>query len=142
MLFRSGDLARLWDDLAQTMACLYLTNAKDGFTHIVFTHAVTSLEAARGLAYFLNHDQARKLAAYAWQTSACLYMRYGTEQPADPRALEFDATPEALDALIESAIDTQDDHIIKLTEACIRANSHRPSPAHLLAAAQIGRAHV
>jgi hypothetical protein len=136
LLDTTGDLPRLWDDLAETMACLYLTNAKDGFTHIVFVHAVTSLEAARGLAYHLTEDKARTLAAYIWQTGCGLYARYGSQPPFNPRDLAFDAAPQAIKALIDSAIATQDDHVIKLTEACLRANSHRPSPAHLLAASQ------
>lgn len=136
VLDTTGDLPRLWDELSQTMACLYLANAKDGFTHIVFVHAVTSLEAARGLAYHLTEDKARTLAAYIWQTGCGLYARFGTQPPVNPRDLAFDASPQALETLIDSAIATQDDHVIKLTEACLRANSQRPSPAHLLAASQ------
>ena len=136
LLTTTGELPRLWDDLAEVMACLYLANARDGFTHIVFVHAVTSLEAARGLAYHLTEDKARILAAYIWQTGCCLYARYGTQQPVNPRDLTCDPSPQALNALIDAAVATQDDHVIKLTEACLRANSHRPSPAHLLAASQ------
>ena len=129
----SGDLPRLWDDLAQTMACLYLTNAKDAFSHIVFVHAVTSLEAARGLAYHLEDQDARQLALYAWQTACGLYVRFGTEAPARARDLRLDATPQILETMIDDAVATGDDHLIKLTEACLRAHTHRPSPAHLLA---------
>jgi hypothetical protein len=130
----SGDLTRLFDDMGETFAALYLANARDDFRHIVFVHAITVTEAARGLAHHLDEGQARRLARHVWHVGCGLYVRFGTEPLAPVRGLQADDRLEALDQLRDAAVASGDDHAIKLVQACLARHHARPSPAHLMAA--------
>ena len=130
----SGDLTRLFDDMGETFAALYLANALDGFSHIVFVHAITVTEAARGLAHHLDEAQARRLARHVWHVGCGLFARFGTQAPILLRGLTAEDSLEALDQLRDAAVASGDDHAIKLVQTCLQRHHARPSPAHLLAA--------
>ncbi|HEY2034066.1 MAG TPA: questin oxidase family protein [Rhizomicrobium sp.] len=127
----SGDLSRTLSQLTETLARVYLANARDGLTTIVFIHGVTGAAAARSLIPHLADEDARALVSSAWQTGSALYAAFGTAAPDFENGF---ATNDAPQALIDAAVATADEHAIKFTEACLREYALNPSPAYLTAA--------
>jgi hypothetical protein len=127
----SGPLAPVVSDLTETFARVYLANARDLLTSIVFVHAVTGAAALRSLLPHLPPPVARETTAYAWQSGCALYATFGSDAtPAD----EIEPPLESPEALADMAIANGDEHAIKFTEACLREHAIRPSPAYLAAA--------
>jgi hypothetical protein len=123
------------DALAHVFARVYLANATRWIDTIVFVHALTSIAALAHLTPLLDGADARTAARHAWQTGAALYAVYGTQTPAPEAA--FDARHDAaalVDArhsaavLVDAAIATDDEHAIKVTEACLFFNGRTPRP--------------
>jgi hypothetical protein len=127
----SGDGARLVDELTDVFARVYLANAHDLLTAIVFVHGVTSVAALGNLLPYLDDATARTALRYAWQTGCALYATFGSRA-----APERDVDPprEDADALVDMAIAHGDEHAIKFTEACLRHNASNPSTAYPAAA--------
>lgn len=126
-----GDASRFLSDLTRTFAQVYLANARDVLTTIVFIHAVTSACAVRTIVPHLDAPAARRALRFAWQAGCALYVAFGTQ----PRpATEIPAPREAPGTLVELAVSHGDEHAIKFTEACLREYALEPSPAYLAAA--------
>lgn len=128
----------LIDELAVTFADVYVENAHDVLTTIVFVHAVTSIAAVEHLVPLLAEDAARDaLLRYLWQAGAALYSVYGTSigtaAPKGPPAAKNPA------ALIDNAIASGDEHAIKFAEACLFFDHRRPAPAFAAASAHASR---
>ncbi len=117
--------------LTRTFARVYLGNAHDLLTAIVFVHGVTSSAAMRSLLPHLDAATARELIRYGWQAGAALYASFGS---APPVAGDGDAPSPAPEALVAAAVANGDDHAIKLTEACLREHALAPDPVYLRAA--------
>ena len=125
----TGDISAFISDLTETFAGIYLASTKN---LIAFVHTVTAPSALRLLAPYLDEDDARLAASYAWQACAGVYSWYATEPPQDSSGL---ATPtESRDELIDRAVAAGGAHSIKLTEACLREYALNPNPVYLLAA--------
>jgi hypothetical protein len=122
--------AQVLSELTETFARVYLANAHDVLTTIVFVHGITSLAALRTIVPYLPDDVARTATQYAWQASAALYAAFGTA----PATTAEITTSESVDSLVDRAIANGDEHAIKLTEACLREHAIAPSPAYLAAA--------
>jgi hypothetical protein len=124
-------------ELAEVFTRVYLENAHDVLTTIVFVHGVTAVAAVESLLPALRPETARRALAFAWQTGAGLYAAFG-RRPA-PRA-EIEAGGEDDDALIDRAVAHGDEHAIKFTEACLRprgpggAGLYRAAARHALGA--------
>jgi hypothetical protein len=118
-------------DLTETFARVYLANARDTLSTIVFVHGVTSTTALRSVLPYLAEASARDALAYAWQAAAALYTAFGT---ATPVTGAIDPPHESPAALIDLAIANGDEHAIKMTEACLREHAIRPSAVYLAAA--------
>jgi hypothetical protein len=117
--------------LTETFARVFLANARDCLSTIVFVHGVTSAAALRSLLPHLDDAAARAAIAFAWQAGAGLYAAFATA-PACAGPIEPPlATREEL---IDRAIASGDDHAIKLTEACLREHAIAGSPVYLAAA--------
>ncbi len=126
----SGNPADLISDLTETFARVYLANAHDVLTAIVFIHGVTSIAALGNLLPYLQEATLRAALRFAWQSSSALYAAFGSR--AD-REAEVEPPRDDADTLIELAVAHGDEHAIKFTEACLRAHARRPSPAYLAA---------
>lgn len=122
---------RLLSGLTEGFARVYLANAHDFLTTIVFVHGVTSIATLRGIAPLLAPDDLRAATRYAWQSSSALYAAFGTQRSV---AGEIEAPRESAEDLTDRAIASHDDHAIKFTEACLRENAIAPSAAYLAAA--------
>ena len=126
-----SDIDRLLAELAEVFARLFLANAHDRLSAIVFIHGVTSLAAAGNMVSALSESTAQTMLRYAWQSGCALYACFGggTAMAAETQPLEQDR-----DRLVDSAVANGDEHVIKFTEACLQRHAQRPSPAYLAAA--------
>ena len=110
-----GDPVDLVKGLADLFIQIFLSHAKDGLSAIVFTHSVTSLAAALAVAPHIGDAARRSLLRYGWQGAAGLYACYG-DPDAEPRNID----PETPEAIRAEALAHGDDHVIKLSEVCLR----------------------
>lgn len=117
-------------EAAEVFARVAAVEVHSPLTAIVFTHGVTGVAAALNLLPHLSAQTARMLVTYAWQSGAALLSAYA-KSPFDGATPV--STPPAIDR-IARAVAHGDDHVIKLTEACLALNMRRPSPVFLAAA--------
>lgn len=102
-------------DLADLFARVFVDNVHDRLSAVVFTHAITALAAADHLREHVALDVSLVVNRYAWQAACGLYVAYGQRPPS--RSITGDPIP-ARD-LIDGAVEHGDEHLIKLTEACL-----------------------
>jgi hypothetical protein len=126
----SGDARALVAELTDLFARVYLANAHDVLTAIVFIHGVTSIAALGNILPHLTGTTVRPALRFAWQSSCGLYAAFGN-RPAPTEAIEPPA--EDAETLVDMALAHGDEHAIKFTEACLRYNALNPSPAYLAA---------
>ncbi len=126
----SGPPDRLASELTEAFARVYLANAHDVLTAIVFIHGVTSIAAVAAMLPHLEDVVTASTALrFAWQASAALYAAFGTLPP----AVDIEPRNESVDTLLDRAIAHGDEHAIKFTEACLRQHAFDRSPAYLAA---------
>ncbi len=128
----TGELSRFISDLTATFAGVYLANSRD---LVAFVHTVTAPSALRLLAPYLDEDDARQAARYAWQACAAVYAWFSLRPS---YAIESVEAPSGdLDDLIDRAVTAGGAHSIKFTEACIREYAINPNPVYLVAARDV-----
>ena len=118
--------------LTETFARVFLANASDLLSAIVFVHGVTSAAAIRSLLPYLSEPTTRSSLRYGWQVGCALYATFANPAPPALSAAAEEPLPPA--SLIEAAIANGDEHVIKFTEARIRENAISPSPIYGAAA--------
>ena len=116
-------------DAAEAFAHVVVQNVCTRSTAIVFTHGVTGILAVRNLLPHVSLETARLLLQYGWNTGAALYAAYAVV-PFELPQERFGA--ESVDR-IARAVAHGDDHVIKLTEACLNFYADRPSQVFLKA---------
>jgi hypothetical protein len=112
--------------LAELFARIYLANAVDTRTFIVFVHSVTAVHALGNLLPHVDAATGRSLARYAWQAGCGLYAAFGGATPQDA----IEAGDDDAGALVDQAVANGDEHVIKFTEACLARHKIAPSPAY------------
>lgn len=116
-------------EAAEAFARVAVSNVQSPLTAIVFTHGVTGVAAALNLLPHVSEATGRTLVGYAWQCGAALYSAYATAafdaELVVPKVVATDR--------VARAIAHGDDHVIKLTEACLTLDARRPSPAFVAA---------
>jgi hypothetical protein len=129
-----GAVGQRLAQLTELFARIFLANAHNGLTAIVFVHGVTSLAALGHIAPQVSDMTARSLLRHGWQAGCGLYACFGggTAFAADVAPAEAD--PESL---IERALANGDEHVIKFAEACLARHALAPSPAYPAAVAQV-----
>lgn len=127
----SGNAADVISELTETFARVYLANAHDVLSTIVFVHSITSGASVRLLAPHLQEGVAREALRYTWQAQCGLYAAFG--QRYAPEQSVF-APRESREELIGMAVKNGDEHVIKLTEACLREYELNPKVEYLAAA--------
>ena len=125
----SGDLSPFISNLTETFAGIYLASSKN---LVAFVHTVTAPSALRMLAPYLDEDDARQAARYAWQACAAVYSWYSTVPAQDNSGLTKPI--EEKEELIDRAVAAGGAHSIKFTEACLREYALNPNPVYLAAA--------
>lgn len=124
-----GDLSVFISNLTETFAGIYLASPKD---LIAFVHTVTAPSALRMLIPYLDEEDARQTARYAWQACAAIYSWYSTVPAQDHTGLE--PPKENREELIDRAVAAGGAHSIKFTDACLREYDLNPNPVYLMAA--------
>jgi hypothetical protein len=109
---------------------VYLEQAQDSGRVIAFIHAVTGPSAVRLLLPHFPPPARPELLRYAWQAAAAMYAALG--RPASVATPQPPSRP--VEALIDRAVATGDEHAIKFTEACLREHAASPRPIYLAAA--------
>lgn len=122
----SGDIEALLAQLTEIFARIYLANAHDVLTTIVFIHGVTSLTALGSILPYISETTAGAALRYAWKTACALYACFGTSAMAE----NIEPCAQNTEALIDRALANGDEHVIKFTEACLRRGALAPSPAY------------
>ena len=130
------DLVELGDDLdaavaalAELFARVYLANAVDTRSFIVFVHSVTAVHALGNMLPHVGLATGRLLARHAWQAGCGLYAAFGGAPPADV----IEAGDDDAGVLVNEAVANGDEHVIKFTEACLARHKIAPSPAYFAA---------
>ena len=124
-----GDIKRLLAELTDVFARIYLANAHDVLTSIMFIHGVTSLTALGAIVPHVGERTAIAALRYGWQTACALYACFG----ANSMAAHTEQCAADAETLIDCALANGDEHVIKFTEACLRRNALGPSPAYCAA---------
>lgn len=117
-------------EAAEAFARVATANVHSAMTAVVFTHGVTGMSAALNLLPHVSAETAKTLVAYAWQSGSALMSAYAAA-PFDGAAPV--AKPVTVDR-VARAVAHGDDHVIKLTEACLALNEEHPSAAFFAAA--------
>jgi hypothetical protein len=125
-----GDSIELLDQLAGGGATAYLRNA-DGGGAIGLLHAITSPMACEMLLRWLAAEDRDAALGYVWQAVAALHVGYDIDRRGPLAA----RSAPSMEALVERAVESGDEHAIKLTEAAVRSFSRTHDPALLWAAA-------
>ena len=111
----TGDLTRLAHEIAAEFAQVFLFRVHSPLTAIVFTHAITAVAAILNIAPHVKPATARKLVAYGWQTGAGLHSAYSEFPAPGPGSVPAETPAQ----IVERAARHGDDHVIKLSEACL-----------------------
>ena len=125
-----GNIDRLLAELTEVFARVYLANAHDRLTAIVFIHGVTSLSALANIIPAVSQTTARAALRYSWQSGCALYACFGG---GTAMAEEIEHREEDERRLVDRAVAHGDEHVIKFTEACLRRHALGPSPVYVSA---------
>lgn len=128
------DPSQTISDISEAFARVYLANAHDVLSTIVFVHSVTGVVTLRSLLPYLPESTAHELLHYAWQGSCALYSAFGQSMPS---AETIEPPRESRDTLIDLAVANGDEHMMKFTEACLREYDLNPSPVYRAAARHV-----
>jgi hypothetical protein len=125
-----GNVLDLLDQLAGGGAKAYVRNA-DGGGAIGLLHSVTSPLACELVLPWLAREDRAAALGYVWQAVAALHVAYDIDRrgPLPARSAS------SIEALVELAVESEDEHAIKLTEAAIRSFGRSHDPTLLWAAA-------
>jgi hypothetical protein len=125
----TGQPEPLLSEITETFATVYLKNVSPQ-NHIALIHAVTGPTSLRSLLPFLSTATTQRILRYGWQTAAAIYSVYGAASTTSlPEVKEINRHD-----LIERAAESQEEHAIKFTEACLREYALNPKPIYLQAA--------
>ncbi len=122
------DLVAALVELARGGARAYLANADLG-DPVALVHAVTGPMAAELLLPVLGSDDRPAAVDYAWQAVAAIHVAYAPRRGSPPVG---DVPP--LEDVVAAAVESGDEHAIKLVEAARRAHRRTADPTLLAAA--------
>jgi len=125
-----GGAVELLDQLAAGGARAYLRNADTGGA-IGLLHSVTAPLAGELLLPWLAEEDRAAALGYVWQAVAALHVAYDLRR----QSPEPEGDVPAADVLVDRALESGDEHAIKLTEAALRSFGRSGEPALLWAAA-------
>jgi hypothetical protein len=134
----SGEPAAVLHALTRAFARVYCSNAAQRDGLIARIHAITGASALRPLLPHLPISLHRPLLRHIWQLGAAVYVTHAARGAVAPRIETFATTED----LVAAAIDSGDEHAIKLTEVSLREDAVAPDPAFRMAAAHWVRANL
>ncbi len=116
-------------DLVATSAGLLINTESSSFE---FLHGVTGAGAVSEIYPYVPEAERALVLAYTWQVTASLFVRYG--KPKLVAVVPAAASQLSLEALAKLAVESGDEHTIKLVCACTREWARNPDPRFLAAA--------
>jgi hypothetical protein len=122
-----SDCEPLVAELSEVFARVFLANALDTRTFIVFVHGLTAVHALGNMLPQVDVPAARVLPRYAWQAGCGLLACFGSGTVI---AEAIEAGDDDGEALVDQAVANGDEHVIKFTEACIARHKFAPSPVY------------
>lgn len=125
----SDDPSAFISDLTRTFAAVCLRNVQGFGKAVTFIHTVTGPSAIRLLLPHLPEGASQPLLRYGWQAAAGIYAAFASA--IDP---EVERGPFETEDLVERAVATGDEHVVKFTEACLREHTNSPHSIYLEAA--------
>jgi hypothetical protein len=125
----SGDASAFLSDLTRTFAAVCLGNVEGFGKAVTFIHTVTGPSAIRLLLPHLPADASEPLLRYGWQAAAAVYAAFGSATDLSSERGPFDTAD-----LVDRAVATGDEHVIKFTDACLREHAISPHPIYREAA--------
>jgi hypothetical protein len=130
LLGLSGDPDALVAALSEVFTRVFLANAADTRSFIIFVHGVTAVHALGNLLPHVGAASGRTLARHAWQAGCGLLAAFGSSaamaEAVEPADMDWDT-------LVERAVANGDEHLVKFTEACVSRHKIAPSPAYATA---------
>ena len=136
LLDLSGDPGAALSEVTHAFARVYCSNAAQRDGRIARLHAITGTSALRPLLPHLPGSLHRPLLRHLWQLDAAVYATHAVRGASAP-SIETFATA---DDLVAAAVESRDEHAIKLTEVSRREDAVAPEPALRMAAAHWVRA--
>jgi hypothetical protein len=102
---------------------------------VPFLHSITAPAAMRTLLSFFDESFGSWAYSRLWQVSSAIVALFaGAPAKASEVEPKLEQPRLARDELIARAVAHRDEHVIKLTEACLREDSIRPDPVYRIAA--------
>ena len=132
----SADPGVVLSAVTRAFARVYCSNAAQRDGRIARIHAITGASALRPLLPHLPAELHRPLLRHVWQLDAAVFVTHATRGATAP---PIDAFATA-DDLVAAAVDSRDEHAIKLTEVALREDAVASDPAFRMAAAHWVRA--
>lgn len=96
---------------------------------IQLVHSITAPRSMRDLLPFLQPEQGAWAYRRLWQVSAGIVARMTKPRPGETEIV-VDAPKLPRDELVDRVVAHRDDHVIKLTEACLCEDAIRPDPVY------------
>ena len=109
-----GNLEQTATQIATQHAHVFLSHVHTPLLAIVFTHSITSVHAILNMAPHISPQTTKDLLAFGWQAGAALYAAYADDHIHPDRPARESETD-----IISQAVANGDDHVIKLSEACL-----------------------
>jgi hypothetical protein len=125
----SVDSNKFLTEMSETFANVYVKNVHQQ-NFITLIHSITATTATRTLLPYLSQPNRSDFLLYTWQFAAGLY------SISAPNASDQRPLPEPIkkEELIARAVDLNEEHAIKFTEACLREFALQPKAVYLQAA--------
>ena len=130
-LLLDRDFGKTISKLTGEFAKAYLKKVDDSNV-IALVHIVTCLASIRTLNSIVSRESAKKLLFYGWQAAAGIYSISGPVKGEDLLNLRSIQLSEK--QLIEKAVNSNEVHAIKFTEACLREDKLNPNSVYRIAA--------
>src|SRR5262249_27995050 len=126
---------RLTDQISDSLSSLtelganfYLANA-DKFP-LILLHGVTIPSALRLVLPYLDRSYYKPAIFYVWQVVAASVSAYGVTKELQ----HIPSSQQSTSELVDRAVNTLDEHAIKLVEACLREEKHNQVTVYTIAA--------
>ncbi|NNE67427.1 MAG: DUF4243 domain-containing protein, partial [Pyrinomonadaceae bacterium] len=118
----------LISDLTETFAAIYAKHVNNG-NYVSLIHSVTGTAMLRSIIPYLADGDKKRLIKYAWQMAAAIFTASGNKTVNDiPKYTELKEKE-----LIKRAVESNEVHAIKFTEACLREYKIDSKPIFLIA---------
>jgi len=142
----SGPVELVCERMIIAFAELFTKAAHSEFSAIVFAHTITSVAAIKNLLAVITEETARRLLFHAWQSGCAFRVLFfddnASKQEVSSDKIKIDNTDKiektkSIEKLYKQAFEHGDDHVIKLTEACLSTYEKCENPVLIQVSQQV-----